>query len=209
MTVKCFLIELEGSMRLSLRRYRTAIEKCKATGWDYHNAERPFMVVPLVVGRSSYGERYDYDHSAVQEPPHDDQRWPTHCTCGFEFGKDDPWQVFSKVLYVRKDTGLVATLEEMPVGAMVVAGWDYQRGYDGRSIHVKLPSGNYWCIDGRCSNCTRPDDKEHRCWIRHGEPPELTVDKNCEPGQTTCSAGAGSIDDNGRYHGFLRNGYLT
>lgn len=207
MPIKCVLIEHANSMRLGLRRYSVATVKCN--GYSYHNAVNHLMDVPSIKGQHQGHVYYDYDRKAVPEPDHSDARWPTHCTCGAPFEPTDHFQVFSKPLYVRKDTGFVGTLEEMPVGAVLVAEWGYQRGYDGRSVHVKLPSGNYWCIDGRCSNCTRPDDKEHRCWIRHGEPPELTVDKNCEPGQTTCSAGAGSIDDNGRYHGFLRNGYLT
>jgi hypothetical protein len=49
-----------------------------------------------------------------------------------------------------------------------------------------------------------PDDGEHRCWVRHGEPPRITVDKN----GPTCQAGAGSILA-GDYHGFLRDGAFT
>lgn len=49
-----------------------------------------------------------------------------------------------------------------------------------------------------------PDDAEHRCWIRHGEPPLITVDKN----GLTCAAGAGSIQCRD-YHGFLRDGSFT
>jgi len=73
-----------------------------------------------------------------------------------------------------------------------------------RHLHVVLPNDHWWDIDGRASNCTLKDDKAHRCWVRHGEPPTITVDKN----GLTCSAGAGSIqaDD---YHGFLQNGSLT
>lgn len=64
-----------------------------------------------------------------------------------------------------------------------------------------LPNGHHWDIDSRCSNCTRPDDKTHRCWVRHGEVPNIHVDKNGD----TCSAGAGSIFS-GNWHGFLHNG---
>ena len=69
---------------------------------------------------------------------------------------------------------------------------------------VVCPSGQSWDIDSRASNCTMPDDRTHRCWVRHGEPPNLTVDKAGK----TCAAGAGSIIA-GSYHGFLRNGELT
>jgi len=96
----------------------------------------------------------------------------------------------------------------LPVGAMWFAvDPDIWKGMgigpDGRSLIVKTPGG-MWNIDSRASNCTLPDDNEHRCWIRHGEPPNVTVDKN----GNTCQAGAGSIQC-GDYHGFLQNGVLT
>lgn len=71
-------------------------------------------------------------------------------------------------------------------------------------LHVVLPNGHWWDIDGRAANCTLPQDKTHRCWVRHGTPPHITVDKN----GPTCSAGAGSILSDG-YHGFLREGRLV
>lgn len=77
----------------------------------------------------------------------------------------------------------------------------------GPQLSVICPNGVPWIIDSRASNCTMPDDLEHRCWIRHGEPPTITVDKN----GLTCAAGAGSIMAHGwnggfDYHGFLTNG---
>lgn len=68
-------------------------------------------------------------------------------------------------------------------------------------LAVVLPNGHWWDIDGRAGNCTMKDDKVHRCWVRHGDPPKITVDKN----GNTCKAGAGSIKVEG-WHGFLRNG---
>ena len=68
---------------------------------------------------------------------------------------------------------------------------------------VETPGG-IWDIDDRCSNCTLPNDTLHRCWVRHGEPPNITVDKK----GLTCAAGAGSIAQK-TWHGFLRNGYLV
>lgn len=75
-------------------------------------------------------------------------------------------------------------------------------GPDGKVLLVVTPGGS-WNIDSRASNCGKPIDNVHRCWVRHGTPPEITVDKNGD----TCSAGAGSIQC-GSYHGFLRNGFL-
>lgn len=74
---------------------------------------------------------------------------------------------------------------------------------NGPHLIVTTPGGA-WNIDSRASNCGLPFDYEHRCWVRHGDPPLITVDKAGK----TCSAGAGSIQC-GSYHGFLRNGELT
>lgn len=118
----------------------------------------------------------------------------------------------------RPDTGEVFDrLADCPPGAMwdaapwyVVAGskGGYLLGganeHDGRWLVVRLPNGHDWCIDSRCSNCTLKDDNTHRCWVRHGDPPNITVDKN----GVTCAAGGGSIQS-GDYHGFLRDGELT
>lgn len=79
--------------------------------------------------------------------------------------------------------------------------WD---NCDGRHLHVMLPNGHYWDVDSRANNCTLPDDRTHRCWIRDGEPPHVTAGKAGH----TCTAGAGSIQA-GDYHGFLQNGVLT
>lgn len=75
---------------------------------------------------------------------------------------------------------------------------------DGRHLHAVLPNGHQWDIDSRAANCGSPDDTEHRCWVRHGDPPAVHVDK----AGMTCSAGAGSIAA-GDYHGFLHNGVFT
>lgn len=74
---------------------------------------------------------------------------------------------------------------------------------NGKALWVQTPGGS-WCIDSRASNCGSPYDYEHRCWVRHGDVPVITVDKIGR----TCSAGAGSILC-GKYHGFLRNGRLV
>jgi hypothetical protein len=75
---------------------------------------------------------------------------------------------------------------------------------DGRHLYAVLPNGHHWDIDSRARNCGLPQDHTHRCWCRHGEPPNVTVDKAC----STCNAGAGSILA-GDYHGFLQNGQFT
>lgn len=74
---------------------------------------------------------------------------------------------------------------------------------DGPHLLVMTPGG-VWNIDSRASNCALPYDYAHRCWIRHGHVPLVTVDKE----GATCTAGAGSIRC-GDYHGFLRAGFLV
>lgn len=71
-------------------------------------------------------------------------------------------------------------------------------GLQGKNV------GNHGYHDARASNCTMPDDKIHKCWVRHGTfGGELHVDKN----GVTCAAVAGSIIC-GAYHGFLHHGHL-
>lgn len=113
----------------------------------------------------------------------------------------------SSPIYKRIDTGEEISGRNLPVGAMWYVSEENQKYYspgpDGRTLYVQTPGGS-WCIDSRASNCTKPNDNEHRCWVRHGVPPMITVDKN----GNTCSAGAGSIGMH-NYHGFLRNGELV
>jgi hypothetical protein len=110
----------------------------------------------------------------------------------------------SFALWKRADTGGLWPLHSAPAGAIWFAPWmeDHCKGFDGKCLVVRTPGGD-WMIDSRASNCGLPNDTEHRCWIRHGEAPNITVDKQGK----TCSAGAGSIVC-GKYHGFLRNGFL-
>lgn len=105
------------------------------------------------------------------------------------------------------------SLAQVPVGAMWYADWylglehEPFKGPDGHCLVVKLPNGHEWVIDGPCSNCTDREDYlrgGHKCWVRHGTAPRITVDKLGK----TCDAGGGSIQS-GSFHGFLRNGELV
>lgn len=93
-------------------------------------------------------------------------------------------------------------------GAMWRAVWIPKNfDWDNESephIYVVCPGGSCWDIDSRARNCTMPEDRAHRCWVRHGEAPALTVDKS----GLTCRAGAGSIQTS-NWHGYLRNGELV
>lgn len=129
--------------------------------------------------------------------PHDEREWPPHR---------------SIIGWRRTDTGEEHKHNSnFGVGAMWRAtwqpkNWDWQNETEPHLL-VRCPNGDGtrdWDIDSRANNCTLPEDELHRCWIRHGEPPVLTVDK----AGLTCSAGAGSIALP-NWHGFLRNGLLV
>jgi len=139
--------------------------------------------------------------------------------CGAATGMLQPQTIISGCLWRRVDTGEVKrrardfgigamyfadwfNLGDPPAGEVVRFGYDWDNAYEA-PLHVITPGGE-WNIDSRASNCTLKNDRLHRCWIRHGTPPNITVDKVGR----TCAAGAGSIQC-GKYHGFLRNGYLT
>ena len=124
------------------------------------------------------------------------------------------WPPYRTILgWLRPDTGEEHThKKDFGVGAMWRATW-IPRNWDWTNetephIYVCCPNGEDgtrdWDIDSRAANCTMPHDKKHRCWIRHGVPPNLTVDKQ----GLTCAAGAGSIAMP-KWHGFLRNGELV
>lgn len=121
---------------------------------------------------------------------HNDPRW---CKA------DDPTAIYESIGKTPDGAMYRATwLEELPLSP-AHPGWPQPT--DGKVYGVKTPGG-CWIIDSMCSNCGRKTEVHH-CWCRHGEPPNLTVDKNGD----TCNAGAGSIQC-GNYHGFLRNGHL-
>lgn len=198
--MQCFLIERSGQDRVALRRYSSNVACPARRNAAYHEAKN---VIATVDG----DEPTRSGRLALADYPASDPRWPTRCECGYVFTAADEWQVFTETLYRRADgsPGEIV-LREAPPGAMWDASWyhEWRTGPDGKAIIVVCPDGSQWFIDGPASNCTMPNDQAHRCWVRHGTPPLLTVDKNGH----TCAAGAGSIAVKG-YHGFLRNGQFT
>lgn len=190
-----------------LRRYSAGYgggDYTCASGW--HEARSRIEDAPTIVSEEGYSR-------APEAAAFDgDDRWPAYCAngCGYEFRPEDNWQVFTKRVYVRPDTGEEMTIEDAPPGAMWDAWWYPWKGPDGLSLNVVCPNGQSWSVDHRASNCTMPDDNVHRCWVRHGDPrtERVTVDKN----GLTCEAGAGSIsigDGDKNWHGFLRDGELV
>lgn len=206
----CYLLAPSDDARRWLRRYVRA----EHDGWTceggWHEARVEIEGAPVQLSeRGTYGD-------AALEPFLEDPRWPSTCDgCAYEFVDDDHRQVSVSRLYrvaaavpgAALAVGEATTLRDAPPGAMWFAPWMGERwtGFDGRALVVKLPNSSEWHVDSEASNCTRKGDRDHRCWLRHGEPPFVTVDKS---GAQTCNAGAGSILA-GDYHGFLRNGILT
>ena len=185
MGVKCFYLEPAGKLERRLRRYHSIVEgespcplMTPQKDWlGLHDASAPFDVVDDPDPR---GTIYSQDEHA---PPPADERWPARCGCGYEFAEGDERQVFVERVYRRTDTGEETTIRDAGPGAMYDAYWysDFEgwRGPDGRSLIVILPNGMPWHIDGAASNCTDPEDAlhgGHKCWVRHGEPPLITVD---------------------------------
>jgi hypothetical protein len=113
-------------------------------------------------------------------------------------------------LYRRTDTGETGLLADFPAGAMWFGDWYPDSMFNpqlgpGKTLIVRTPGGD-WVIDQQANNCTIPGDysqAEHHCWVIHGTPPTITVDKD----GVTCKAGGGSIAQK-NWHGFLRNGFL-
>lgn len=206
--VKAFMLHETDRAWRSLRRYEhsdVAHMKCPGP-LSYHNAH---TLIGVVSGFTKDAEGC-WTHPAMIDlvrPADDDPRWPTKCDhCAYVFTAADPRQTFDDHIWVT-DEGREFSLRDPPIGALWYVDWTsaHDKGPDGRTLMAMTPGGQ-WCIDGQASNCTKKEDrgaygKAHRCWVRHGTPPNVTVDKN----GLTCSAGAGSIVA-GTYHGFLRNG---
>lgn len=192
--VQCFLIVATGLERVSLRRYRSGGTCSGSAG--YHDA-RVVVVAELAE---------DAARRLGDDAFRGDARWPAACACGEPFVDDDARQVFAEALYRREDgQGALFPLRSAVPGALYDAPWYPEKGPDGLALVAVCPDGHPWFIDGRARNCTLPDDNVHRCWVRTGVPPLLTVGKSGGP---TCSAGAGSIDT-GTWHGFLRDGQFV
>src|ERR1051326_6187753 len=202
--IRCFVVERVGSSRYFLRRYSHGVG-CGGTG--YHNARGPVVAET----QDDPTKKWLCTNPPVIEAA--DPRWPVKCDhCEYQFTDQDARQVFGLPLYRRPEAPeLVFPYEDAPPGALRRQDWHEEEdgsvhpgwtGTDGQSWSCKLPVGVEWSIDGRCNNCTRPNEPHH-CWVREGTAPDFNVGKAGNP----CAAGAGSIATRG-YHGFLRNGYL-
>jgi hypothetical protein len=220
MSIKAFFLEPTGEQRVYLRTYQDCMRSGQpCPGRSYHDAR-------VLVGTRPEQKLGDGCIAALSKEDYPPEHWPVTCGCGYRFSDQAVRQVFTESLYRRSDSGEVCTLREAPEGAIWDAWWcctPDRMGADGRCLVAKVPGGHEWMIDGRASNCDspcrhcvrpyhqhspKPDDcpgyedaRPHKCWVREGTPPLLTVGKN----GITCGAGAGSILTP-NWHGFLRNG---
>lgn len=127
--------------------------------------------------------------------------WPTVCDhCGAIAEESVIKQVFRDRLY-NTESG------SPEPGDLYYVGWYpetmYFDNHKGPMLMGVCPDGSEWNLDSRASNCGSPEDKVHRCWVKHGSPEDGTihVDKN----GLTCNAGAGSIQTRS-WHGYLHSG---
>jgi hypothetical protein len=207
-SLKTFWMEPTGRVRVSLRKFTHGREVSCPQAKDGHDAN---TTISEDANKSDWWEMSEDGQSHRVKEEHvdaSDPRWAALLCkhCGQPF--DGHHQVWARELYRGAPDGKLYTLRDLPPGSMYDYAWlpESYAGADGIRLTVILPNGHPWQVDGPASNCTKPGDKVHKCWVRHGDPraANLTVDKN----GNTCAAGAGSIQA-GDYHGFLRNGVLT
>ncbi len=151
-------------------------------------------------------------------------RWPTKCDhCGAAVPSSTLLlergchyglrHILHKRLY-RAPDGTIVPERDMQPGDCFHSTWlhealegcHYWDNCTGPHLTIICPDGHPWDVMSRASNCTKKDDRLHRCWVLHGDPSKgelVTVDK----AGNTCSAGAGSIQTPG-YHGMLTKSIL-
>lgn len=190
--ITCFLITPIGEACRSLRRYTARDDqRCPARGTWGHTARADLEIAPIV--RDARGFMV-----STETLPADDPRWPTHCTaCGEAFASDDPRVIDVDEIYLTP-TGVfvhtrltrqrIGNVEPASAGAMWHAPWmfDAWHGPDGLALHLRLPDGHNWFIDGPARS------GEH--WTRTGVPPRISARPSIfSPG----------------YHGWLTDGVLS
>lgn len=201
MSIPVFFLTSTDRVQVSLRRFAHSADKACRANTCGHDASH---VIYADAPADAWEVESPYDGWAGDGGvvSHDDPRWPTECAaCGEPFQTDDEWQINVLRLLAGAPDGLLYTRRDAPAGAMWDMTWLHGMptyvGPDGVALAVKTPGGD-WYVDSEASNCTRPGDLTHKCWVRHGDPRDpqglktgqpLHVDKNGD----TCAAGAGSI----------------
>lgn len=175
--VKCFLLNESEQTKLFFRRYKQA-SSCPDRKRG-HEARVFWKEVTNYPGEPK-------EPLEITDEMKKRLKFPTTCSCGYEFDYEDEWQIFRQTLWENKELDLVTTLQDAPAGAMWKAWW-----YKDDDLFVKLPNGSDWNIDGEATNGKQ--------WTRTGAPPNITVKPSI-----------GIKDQNGGwdYHGKLQNGWL-
>ena len=193
--IRCFWLEPSQLAELSLRRFRYSEGYLKNEDGkpDYSKKDPNYYKckdgwgcdASVVIGQIPYTRDQGLiDHDRT------DPKWPTACTkCGRTFETDDQWQRNEHQLFTRSDNNELVTIRNAPPGAMWDAHWykdfqGYKKRPDGLMLCLKTPGGD-WVIDGPSSNGNG--------WERSGKPPDVTANPSI-----IC----------GKYHGWLRNGWL-
>ncbi|HZF19523.1 MAG TPA: hypothetical protein VE008_07430 [Burkholderiales bacterium] len=163
----------------------------------YHNAEAVLERLPIAeLERRGWPMSEGRPVHTIDTIPKSDPRWPAQCACGYTFAESDAWQCNPSTLYRRADTGELMLLGRAPVGAMWNADWMADGGgpwrvVDGICLCVRTPGGE-WCVDGPAWSDGKM--QAERGWTRSGAVPDVTANP--------------SILIPGKYHGFLRAGWL-
>lgn len=182
--IECFLLEPTEFAQVSLRRFSN---RRKADHW--HNVSivvESIIPVPEAMGKNN-GRTIMND----KKYPKNDSRWPTRCSCGYEFTKDDKYYIDYDRLWTCEEMNGFVRLEDAPVGAMWDAHWYPFKGPDGRCLVVRTPGGD-WIVDQPIHG---------KPWDRSGDPPKITVHPSIAIGRDE--------KDNWIYHGWLHHGYLV
>jgi hypothetical protein len=177
--IQCFHLKSTGYAQETLRRF-TFKGKCPDSTWGGHD-------ITVVLGTVPYplSDRHGEPGKGIDR---DDPRWPTTCSCGYVFQPKDEWQHQLTRLFESSE-GLRVVLNDAPPGAFYYADWYPWKGPDGHCLVLVTPGGP-WIIDG-------PSDStgaKGNAWQRSGELPNITANP--------------SINFPGKYHGWLRGGFL-
>jgi hypothetical protein len=204
--IQCFLIEQANLVCYDISVFDYSENSC--VGGRCHSAMVTFPSVEFPADQEVPASPYSLHDESLP--------WPVRCECGKEF--QQPRRSSGTHRYWRRaDTGEHQwRIGLFGPGAMWFASWFHGGEIDGKLLYgmdwdnafepplIIMTPGGEWNVDSRASNCSRKEDRTHRCWVRHGTPPQLTVDKNGD----TCAAGGGSIQA-GSYHGVLADGILV
>lgn len=166
---QCFILETTGYSTLWARRYTSGTYDCECVDRSYHNNRNLF-------GRRPTEGSVSYDGSSLK----DILPFPTHCVCGYEFNDESEWQIFAETEYHIRETGEILFLGDAPDGAIWHAHWlDFHqesRGIDLKAYQIKI--GGISLVLDDINYCGRK--YPHKCWIRTGTPPNITLTRNEE-----------------------------